>query len=233
MAIGVRAGDAVAQKLVRRYYFFSASLLLLALTLIGFSDNLFTNVGQPSNSDPKFIVHGLLCGAWTIMLAAQSWLVGSGNVGLHRKLGLAGFAIAVGVTLSTLWVFVVVWKGWAAMSPEVKANRLLLPSFTLFAALAYLNRRRPEWHKRLVFTGTLFMLEPVLARCFDPLFVPFLVGFTEPQIEATFLPWLFSVWLGLFASLAAYDMVVARRIHPVTTAALLWFAGVWALATNV
>jgi len=40
-------------------FFPIASFLLLFLTIAGFWDNLFTDVGQPSNSDPKFIVHGL------------------------------------------------------------------------------------------------------------------------------------------------------------------------------
>ena len=69
-------------------FFPIASLLLLFLTIAGFWDNLFTDVGQPSNSDPKFIVHGLFCGSWMIALLAQSLLVNRGNVRLHRKLGM-------------------------------------------------------------------------------------------------------------------------------------------------
>jgi hypothetical protein len=40
-------------------YFSIISVLMLSLSIIAFSDNLFTDLGQPSNSDPKFIVHGL------------------------------------------------------------------------------------------------------------------------------------------------------------------------------
>jgi hypothetical protein len=40
-------------------YFSGISVLLLLLSIIAFSDNLFTDVGQPSNRDPKFIIHGL------------------------------------------------------------------------------------------------------------------------------------------------------------------------------
>jgi hypothetical protein len=67
---------------------------------------------------------------------------------LHRKLGLV--AIAIGATLSTIWVFVAVWKGWDVMTAEVKANRPLLPSYLLFVGLGLLTRRRPEWHKRFL-----------------------------------------------------------------------------------
>jgi hypothetical protein len=220
-------------RLLRRCYFPVSSVLLLLLTLIGFSDNLVTDVGQPSNRDPKFIVHGLLCGAWVILLAVQASLVSAGNVRLHRKLGVAGVLIAIGVTLSTIWVFAMVWKGWGVMTPDVKANRLLLPSYSLFVALAFLRRRRPEWHKRLIYVGTLFMLEPVLARAYDPLLYPFEGWFTDRQADLAFLPWLFMVWLAFFLSLFLYDARVAGRIHPVTIGGLLWFGAIWGIVLVV
>lgn len=213
-----------------RFFFLVAALVLLGLTLVAFSDNLFTDVGQASNHDPKFIVHGLFCGAWIIVLVAQTLLVSSRNVRLHRKLGVAALLIAVGVTLSTIWVFWAVWKGWAAMSPDVKANRLLLPSYSLFIAMGYLNRRRADWHKRFIYTGTLFMLDPVLGRVYDPLLVPFMTGLTEKQIDAAFLPIILAIWLGFFAALFVYDAVVIRRIHRVTMGALTWFAAAWTVA---
>lgn len=215
---------------MRRYYFPVASLALVSLTLVAFSDNLFTDVGQPSNRDPKFIVHGLLCGAWIVVFFLQSLFVAAGNVRVHRRLGLAAMAIAVGVTLSTIWVFVAVWKGWAAMDPEVKANRLLLPSYSLAVALAYVQRRRPERHKRLIYAGTLFMLEPVLSRVYDPLVVPLLDGLTTAQVDALFLPWMFGVWIAFFVSWFAYDWRTIRRVHAITLGAAMSFALMWAIA---
>ncbi len=210
-------------------FFPIASLFLLFLTIAGFWDNLFTDVGQPSNSDPKFIVHGLFCGSWMIALLAQSLLVNRGNVRLHRKLGMFALVAAIGVALSTIWVFVVVWKGWALMTPEVRANRLLLPSYALFVGLGCRFRRAPEQHKRFMYTGTLFMLEPILARAYDRLLVPFMTGLTEAQIDAVFLPTLFAVWVSFFLALFAYDWALARRVQAVTAGALLWFASIWAI----
>jgi hypothetical protein len=220
------------RSLMRRYYFPAASLTLLALTLIAFGDNLFTDVGQPSNHDPKFIVHGLLCGAWIIVLFVQTALVATGNIRLHRKLGIAAIAIAIGVTLTTIWVFVAVWKGWAAMDPEVKANRLLLPSYSVAVALGYLQRRRPDRHKRFIYAGTLFMLDPILSRVYDPLVVPLLKDLPTAQVDALFLPWLFSAWLAFFVSWLVYDWLTIRRIHAITIGALAWFALVWAIAAG-
>lgn len=218
---------------MQRYYYPVVTLLLLLLTLVGFSDNLITRPEQPSNSDPKFIVHGLLCGAWMLVLFVQACLVRSRNIQLHKRLGFAGFLIAIGVTLSTIWVFVMVWKGWAAMSPEVKANRILLPSYSVFVVLAYLQRRRSDWHRRLILAGTFFMMEPVLARCYDPAVVPMMVGWSEAQIEAAFIPWLFSLWTGFFLSLLVYDRATLKRLHPVSLFALFWFGLIWFTVTSV
>jgi hypothetical protein len=214
---------------IRQTYFPAAGLILLALTLTGFWDNLVSDVGQPSNSDPKFVIHGLLCGAWMILFAVQTLLIARGKARLHRKLGIAGLAIAVGVALSTLWVFVAVWRGWYALDMESQANRFLLPSYALFVALGLRHRMRPDWHKRFLYTATLFMLGPVLGRAYDPLLVPFMRGWTEPEIDAAYHVVYLLVWSGFFASLLAYDALTLRRIHPVSGAAAVWFGVIWVI----
>ena len=65
-------------------YFSIVSVLLLVLSVVAFSDNLFTDVGQPSNRDPKFIVHGVFGLAWYVLLATQANLVRA-RVGRHRR----------------------------------------------------------------------------------------------------------------------------------------------------
>ncbi len=53
---------------MKKYFFLVAGIFLLIFSVIGFSDNLVTNVGQKSNSDPKFIIQGLFCFAWIVIL---------------------------------------------------------------------------------------------------------------------------------------------------------------------
>jgi hypothetical protein len=210
----------------RSRYFSIASGLILLLSLWSFSDNFIWNVGQPSNSDPKFIIHGLFCLAWMLALFIQASLIPAGRVQLHRKLGIAGFLAAAGVALTTVWIFVVNWKGWEAMPFYIQANRLQLPTFAVLVWLGYLNRRRPDWHKRLVFAATLFVLEPILSRAFDPL-NPLLLRFTDAQVD--FAWWIFFVatWSGFWLSLLAHDWKTLRRIHPVTAWSFAWFVAIW------
>lgn len=217
-------------------YFAITTTLLLALSIVAFSDNLFTNVTQPSNSDPKFVVHGLFGLAWYVLLALQANLVRVRNLRLHRRLGVATFLVGVGVTLSTLWVFIAVWKGWAAMGEEARANRLLLPGYALSLGLGYHWRTRPEWHKRLILAGTFLMLGPVLARAYDPLIVSWLEPLAPTLIARVdavgFLVWFVGLWLGSFASLAWYDRRTLQRVHPVTLAGLAWLLIAWLVAAG-
>ncbi len=230
--MNAETGSSLDRARRRIAYFSVAACAMLALTLVGFGDNLFTNVGQPSNFDPKFIAHGLTSLAWMVLLVVQSTLIGAGNTRLHRKLGLAGLIIALGVTLSTLYLFVVLWKGWDHMGAEARANRLLLPAYALLVGLAFANRHRPAQHKRLILLGSFCMLGPVLARTFDPLFVPFIEGWPESAIETMFWPYFLGIWSAFFASLLAYDVATMRRPAAVTLGGIALFAACWLIAVG-
>lgn len=213
----------------RSLYFPALFALLTILSLVAFWDNLVTDVDQPSNSQPRMIVHGLFAFGWMLLLFAQAMLIRSRNLALHRRLGLAAFGVAIGVTLSTLWLFVVAWKGWSLMTPEVQANRILLPSFSLAILAAYLNRHRAVVHKRLVTVGTLFLMEPILARTFDPLIVPLLPVMAPGEDMPIFYAYMIASWAGLFASLAAYDWRTLGHVHPITAWSFAWLVGVYVL----
>ncbi|MEO8011839.1 MAG: hypothetical protein ABI650_09370 [Dokdonella sp.] len=215
----------------RSAYFSIVSALVLVLSVAAFSDNLFTNVAQPSNSDPKFVIHGLFGLAWSVLLVVQANLVRLRNVKLHRKLGIATFVVAIGVTLSTLYIFVVVWKGWEQMAIQVRANRLFLVGFATCLVLAWRWRAHSDWHKRLIFIGTFFMLGPVLSRAYDPVVVswmePLFPALTARIGEVGHITSFCGVWIGFFVSLAHHDWLSLRRIHPATMAGFAWFVLTW------
>ena len=214
--------------MMTRHYFSVVSGIVLFLSLWGFSDNLIWDIQQPSNKNPMFVIHGLFCLAWMAAFFAQSLLVRSGNVALHRIAGVYGLAAATGVSLSTLWVFIHVWQGWDAMPYYAQANRLLLPSFSLLVLLAWLNRTRPDIHKRLMYLGTLYLLEPILSRSFDPL-EPLLTNFSATEIDYYWMIFTVAVWNLLFVSLFVYDRLTSLRVHPVSIAGYVWFYVIWGM----
>ncbi len=219
------------QEKTGRTYFSAVGVLLLVLSVVAFSDNLFTNVGQPSNGDPKFVVHGLFGLAWYVLLAVQANLVRVRNVKLHASLGVAAFVVALGVAITTVYIFVAIWTGWDRMPAEARANRLLLPGFATCILLAWLHRRRADRHKRLIFVGTFLMLGPVLSRSYDPLIVswmePLFPAFTSRFDEAGFQTFFWGAWIGFFLSLAIYDRRTLGHVHAVTAAGAAWLGASW------
>ncbi len=202
---------------MREYYFSIVTVLLVVLTLIAFSDNLFTDVRQESNSDPKFIIHGLFCLAWMIIIAVQANLIRTFRFLTHRNLGIASIVIAAGVVASTLYIFIDIWEGWDKLVFYARPNRFFLPSFAVLVTLGYLNRNTADLHKRFMLLATLLMLGPVLDRVGSPIGVSPLIA--NPVI-----------WNALFLSLFYYDWKTLRRIHPITYLGFTWFYIVWAIA---
>lgn len=203
---------------MKKNYFFVASLLMLLLSVVGFSDNLFYDVHQKSNSDPKYIIHGIFCLSWFVILVIQTGFIRAGNYRMHIRLGLAGMLVAIGVFISTVYIFAVLYKGWDLMPFYVKANRLFMPGFALFTLLGYLNRKQPVRHKRYLFIGSFYMLGPVLDRVagkfhIDPVEILHLI-----------------IWNLLFFFLFYYDWLQVKKIHMVSIAGFVLFYLIWIIA---
>lgn len=204
---------------MKKDYFFVASIFLLLFSVIGFSDNLFFDVKQPSNSDPKFIVHGIFMFAWFIILTIQTNFIRKGNYKAHMRWGAAGMIAAAGTVITTFYVFAMVYKGWDAMPFYVKANRFLMLSFALYVWLGYKNRKNPALHKRFLFLGTFFLLEPILSRF--PL---------DMLSDNAFYIFMFSIWNMFFLSFFAYDWKSLKKIHRITWMSYVWLYTVYLIS---
>jgi hypothetical protein len=117
------------------------------------------------------------------------------------------------------------------MARDVRANRLLLPGYALCLMLAWQRRGQSDWHKRLIFVGTFFMLAPVLDRDYDPLIMSwakplFPLLYTKRVDEIGYLVFRWGSWIAFFLSLELYDWKTLRRIHAVTLAGCAWFVAV-------
>ena len=205
-------------KYLKKYYFLVVSILLLIFSFIAFSDNLITDIGQESNSDPKFIIHGLFLFAWFIAFVLQSYFILQKKYKTHMRWGKIGFIIAIGVFLSTVYVFIAIFKGWDAMEPFVKANRLLMLSFATFIMLAYIYRKNREKHKRFIFWAIVLPIEPIMGRVSDL--------FQIDNWEAFY----FLGWHMFFITFFIYDWQTLKRIHPISWIGLAWFYIAWTIS---
>ncbi|MBK6912663.1 MAG: hypothetical protein IPH11_02935 [Ignavibacteriales bacterium] len=79
--------------------------------------------------------------------------------------------VAIGVLLTTVYIFLVVYNGWNVMPINAKVNRFFMPSYALLVWLGYMNRKKPNKHKRFMYVGTLYMLGPILDRALDHTYI--------------------------------------------------------------
>src|SRR5947209_1249070 len=82
----------------RRYdhLFFSAmALLILATVFVGFARTYYL-AGVFHAQLPSLIIHlhGAAFSCWILLLVTQTSLVAAGRVGIHRRIGIAGFLLA-------------------------------------------------------------------------------------------------------------------------------------------
>ena len=108
---------------------------------------------------------------------------------------------------------------WDAMSFYAKANRFLMPSFALYVGLGYRYRKKPTLHKRFLFLGTFFLLEPILGRF--PL---------DGLSDTAFYTFEYGVWNMFFLSFIAYDWALLKKIHPITWISYLWVYTVYIIS---
>ena len=201
-----------------KYYFTIVSSILLISSFVAFSDNLITDIHQESNSDPKFIIHGLIMFAWFGTFVAQTYFILRKKIKTHMRFGQIGFVLAIGVFLSTLYVFIAIYKGWSNMEPFVRANRLLMLSFATFILLAYLNRKNAIKHKRFIFWAIVLPIEPIMGRVSDLFLIDNWVLFYV------------IVWHTFFASFLIYDWLTIKKIHAISWAGLAWFYVAWLIS---
>lgn len=210
---------------MKKYYFLVVSIVLLMFSILAFSDNLITDVEQKSNSDPKFIIHGLFCFAWFIILVIQTNFIRKRNYKAHMRLGIAGLIAAFGVFITTLYIFIIIYEGWDNMSPLVKANRFFMLSFAILVTIAYFNRKKTTSHKRLIFVATFYMLGPILDRAMGRSFLDSMIT-SDLNWDLTF----FGIWTSFFISLFIYDWAILKKIHPVTYLGFFVFCIIWAIS---
>ena len=188
-------------------YFVAFSLIFAAIVLTGFSRTFFLPMAKGTLSKPLAVhLHGAFFFAWTGVLVAQAALAATKRLRLHRKVGsIAGWLVLPMLVLGTIVASrdtihdFRTGDGDAALS-FYYGELADLTMFGLLAGGAMLVRGKPEYHKRWVILSSLGLIGAAIGRI--------------PQISAFGV----YIFLGLIASVAAYDLASRRTIHPATAA---------------
>jgi hypothetical protein len=142
----------------RDHMFFSVSAFyVFASILLGFARSYFLP-GLVFARLPGWIVHvhGAIFVSWIFLYVLQTLLVGFGKVGMHRRLGIAAFLLAIAMipagTATALFSFVHDDGPPGVPRAFFLENNLttILVLFPSLVAAAWRNRFRPAEHKRFI-----------------------------------------------------------------------------------
>ena len=123
-------------------------------------------------------LHAFVFFGWTALYVTQNAMVATGRVDVHRRLG----------RLAAIWVPAMIVVGLYMSLRVVRLGKvpfffepayflfmtcLTLCSFAGLIAAAVVNRRRTEWHRRLMFCGMAMLTSPGWGRLLPmPLLIP-------------------------------------------------------------
>jgi hypothetical protein len=229
-----RPGEAAGGRR-RSKFFLAMSIALLLVAFAGFARTFYL---RPLFDAPPVglavTAHGAILTAWFVCLAVQTSLVAGGRTSVHRRFGVIGVLIGVGVIVTTIAIHVGIVPhltttaermglGTAFVASVIWGNFSSLFSFIVLLTSAVVFRHRPETHKRLMLLASISLIGPALVRVATwPIFG------SVPSLS-------FSLG-GLIVFLAAlvlYDLSTTRRLHPATVLGGAFRIAMWIGAATI
>jgi hypothetical protein len=194
-----------------RVFFPSMCLLILVTVWLGFSKTYYAaGMVRAHLPSPIIHVHAVIFSLWLLTLVVQTGLIGAKKVHLHRKLGLWGFFLAacmvvVGLMAGTNALRRGMSPPGSGLDPKV-FYIVPVSGILVFAALvgwAYIARRRPVEHKRLIIFASLVILDAAIGR------FPNTITPMGPITQNLIL-------IGMLLPMIVYDLATLKRVNRVT-----------------
>jgi hypothetical protein len=177
-AASAHAPGDIASPVARRFHVRMAWVFLF-IALTGFAPTYWVPLLQGRlDVQPLTHIHALLFYGWLVLFCWQTILVASGRTLRHREFGVFGVSLATAMcfvgaatALQTVRQQQAGGFGEAARAFSiVPLSGLLL--FAGLVAVAIVNVKRPEIHKRLMLVATASILQAGIARWFVVLLAP-------------------------------------------------------------
>lgn len=196
---------------VRSRSYLIVAVALLVIMVAGFARTFYF---RPWFDVPPITVllhvHGAVFTAWFALFMIQARLISAQNYRTHQQLGIAGIVLAVLVVVTSLATAVI-----SASAERPRPMGMTSPQFVIFpifialafaglVAAAFVYRRRPQVHKRLMLLAMVTLLGPPIARLIA------LAGF-----QANFLAVQMSMTAVFVIACVIADWVRNRTLHPI------------------
>ena len=159
-----------------RYFYLCMSVVMAGLVVWGFSQTVDANLFHAKPPRPLLLwMHGAAFSTWIVFFITQSALVRVHKVSVHRTIGwfgvgLATVMVALGFTIS----IIMTRFDTTVLHQKDVESFLSIPFWDMIAfgtlmALAIYWRRKPDYHRRLVFIASCGLMDAAVGR-FDFIF---------------------------------------------------------------
>jgi hypothetical protein len=202
----------------QRLFFVLMASAVIVVVFVGFAPTFYLRSSFPQTRSMSLLlhVHGIVFSAWVSFFLVQTVLIARGARRLHQRRGWIGVGLSVAMVLLVFAAMVEELRRVHGFPPPPLALSLSLFDIVVFASLvgaAVRYRRRPDWHKRLTLSATILLLGAPMFR----LTLNFL-GVSDPAEAGMVSALLVDAF---FVPCFAYDLLAARRLHPVYPIALV------------
>ncbi|HET8923731.1 MAG TPA: hypothetical protein VFN26_12140 [Candidatus Acidoferrum sp.] len=183
-------------------FYFCMSLLVAVVVVYGFSRTVGPRLIHPPSPRPGILyLHAVLFTGWLAFFIAQSALVRTRNVRLHRRLGWFGLALGVTIPIVGTATAIVMTRLRVREGVTDAAAFMIVPFFDVLVfsivfGLAFYWRKTPEFHRRLMLMATCALTAAAFGRLLPHSW--FYAGVD------------FLILLGVLR-----DLLVTKHVHPV------------------
>ncbi len=197
-----------------RLFYGSMAVAMTLTVFIGFSPTYYLRLlGEGARKTVSggpittlIHVHAALFTAWVVLFLLQTTLIAAHKVALHRRLGIAGAALAAAMIVAGTLTAIAAASGASAPPGTDPLEFLIIPLFDLLLFAAFITsaiamRRNKEAHKRLMLLSYCSILAAAAARL--------------PGMLALGPPAFFGLVLLFIVAGAVYDLVSRGKVHKV------------------
>jgi hypothetical protein len=164
--------DLIVGKKKKTLSFFAiVAIIGLAAVLIGFAKTFIIPTAEGTFKAPIIIhIHGAFAFAWILLFLLQTFLIHYNKYSTHRTIGIFGLLIALGVTITLIFVgkYVVTRDLSQGLGDFSYSNLpgVITSAFIFFTLVlsGILTRKNSPTHKRLMLLATIVVLWPAWFR---------------------------------------------------------------------
>ena len=203
-----------ADRMIHDRTFYSGMAIFMAmLVFAGFARTFYLRplFGAPQTVTgaavltPLAKLHGLIFTLWVLLFVGQTSLIASRRVAVHRRMGVAGVALAAVMSVIGLWTAFAAARRGSAPPGLDALTFLVVPVFDIvlfvgFVTAAVLRRKEKEAHKRLMLLAYSAIIPAAVAR------LPGVIVLGPPGFLLSFLP---------IVGAAAYDYWSRGRVSSI------------------